>query len=331
MFEVDTNLWLQQFDSPWVLAWMQVVSEAGRSWVYSIVLLVLAFGFRLRPMLGVMLALVLAGMVTDTVKQGFALPRPSEVDARVLDKGREGNYLVADGAAKTFWGLPSEAGIAAARGTGDHDYGFLSGHVAGASVWAFALIGLFALQRRRWAWLLLAWPLLIALSRLYLGRHFLADVLGGLAAGAAAAGAAVLLMRMTQAGGVRAGRAWFFAAMVPIALCGLSLMVAPFDPYQAGSVAGALACIGWFEWRGWPLDAAPPARRALRVVAAVAFVTGTGWLLGQLHELGDWPDGHGVGYLFAALGFPASILGAVWLAQALGLYRPAPAPDPARR
>ena len=320
MFEVETNLWLQQFNAPWILAWMQILSEAGKAVVYSMLLLALAFGFRLRPMLGVMLALVLAGVATDTVKQGFAFPRPSEVDARVLDKGREGKHLVAYGAATTFWSLPTEEAIDAARATGDHDYGFLSGHVAEAGAWALALIGLLRLRRRRWVLLLLAWPILIAISRLYLGRHFLADVLGGLVVGGAAAAIAITLMREISASGASAHRAWLVSGVVALVLCGLSFIADPLDPYQAGSVAGALVCIGWLEWRGWPRDEASPVRRGLRAAVCMVFVRVSGWLLEQLHSLGAWPDGSRVGYLFALVGFPVSILGAVWLAQALGLY-----------
>src|SRR5690606_34244974 len=130
MFEADPNLWLQSFSAPWLLALMTAISELGTTTFYMLAILLLAFGARLRPTLGVLLALVIANSVTSAAKLGFALPRPSEVDARVLSKGETGQALVDDGAAQTFWGLPGDEAIAVVRAAGEMDYGFISGHAS---------------------------------------------------------------------------------------------------------------------------------------------------------------------------------------------------------
>ena len=71
--------------------------------------LVAGFGLRLRPMLGVLLALLLTGLGTHAIKDGLGLPRPVRVDARVLDKGKTNRqWLTERGGAPSAFGLPSE-------------------------------------------------------------------------------------------------------------------------------------------------------------------------------------------------------------------------------
>ena len=149
MFEVDPNLWLQSFATPWLTWLMQAVSLFGQAWFYAAMVLVLGFGLRLRPMLGVMLALLLAGLGTHAIKNGLGLPRPVQVDARVLDKGEANQqWLTARGSAQTAFGLPSEQAIAAARALPDPDFGFISGHVSAATAFCASLLLTFASLRR---------------------------------------------------------------------------------------------------------------------------------------------------------------------------------------
>jgi len=319
MFEVDANLWLQQFQATWFRLLMDGMSELGRSWVYTPLVVVLAFAVRLRSALGVVLALAVAGMVTDTIKTGAALPRPSEVDARVLDKGRSGTHLVADAAAEGFWALPRAQGIEAKRATGEGDYGFISGHVSGAAALAFSLALMFG--ARRWWWLLaIAWPVLMALSRLHLGRHFLADVLGGLLAGIAAAALAWVFFRAADPARKNARLAWLAVAGIVVALALLALAWPPLDLYQVGSLGGVLLCIAWVLARDVPDAACGSWRRLGSAACALVFVVAASAGLDALHLAGGWTDRHVAGALFALAGTPLAILGALWLVQWLRLY-----------
>ena len=322
MFSSGPILWLQQFSAPWFDALMRFISWIGEPWFYISAVLVLAFGVRLRPGLGVMLAMLLVTFATEGFKQGFGLPRPSEVDARVLNEGERGHHLVADGGAEGFWGLPSEAAIVAKRTVGEPSFGFVSGHTSAATAFALALPLLFGM-RKRWMWaVVVAWPLLMGLSRMALGRHFLADVLGGLVVGAACALAAGWLMRQMRAPRPAARRTWA-AALAATGVAALTAWWLPWiDPGMAGQMAGTLLAIGALTHFGWPEEAAPMGQRAGRALLALGVGYAAIWLLETAYTATGWPDRHAGAYFFAAAGIAAAVLATAALARGLGLYRP---------
>lgn len=324
MFESDPILWLQQFSAPWFFASMRFVSWIGESWFYTPAVLVVVFGFRLRPGLGVLLALILAAFATDCIKQGFGLPRPSEVDALVLDKGRAGRHVVEDGAADAFWEPPDRAAIEAVRATGRNEYGFASGHTSAATAFGLGL-ALFFGAGRRWAWgLAIAWALLMGASRMYLGRHFLGDVLGGLAVGAAGVALAWALMRGFNAPWARARRTWAAAFGTACSLALAAWWLPWIHPGRAGEVAGVLLCIGALARSGWPGDRVGAVRRLARVACALALGFGIIWGLEAAYAAAGWPERHPGAFVFSAGGFAAVLLGTVAAARRLGLYRPPP-------
>lgn len=325
MFQSHPILWLQQFSAPWFDALMRLLSWVGEEWFYIPAVLILVFGTRLRPGMGVLLALLLVGFATEGFKQGFGLPRPSEVDAQVLYKGESGRHLVADGAADTFWGLPSDDAIAAKRATPDPSFGFVSGHTSAATALALGL-ALFFGARRRWVWALaVAWPLLMGLSRMYLGRHFLADVLGGLAVGLAGVLLARALMHRFQATWPRARRTWM-AAFGGVCMLAIGALWVPWiDPAIAGDLAGVLLCIGALTRFGWPDGDTGWLRRVARVLVGLASGYAAIWLLESAYAATGWPDRHAGAFVFGVGGFTAALLGAVFACRLLGLYGPPPA------
>lgn len=321
MFEAAPNLWLQSFDAPWLLWLMTWVSILGISTFYMAAFALLAFGMRFKPMLGVLLALVLAGAATDALKLGFALPRPSEVDARVLDKGEAGHALVTDGAADTFWEFPDAGAIAAVRAAGAMDYGFVSGHSSAAMAFMLGLLLFFGL-RRRWAWAIaIGWALLMGISRMYLGRHFLGDVIGGWAVGALAAWLAWGLVQAIRSDPPRRRRATWSALLLALAALLVASRWLPFlSPESLGQVAGTLLCLG-IHSRIAPLQEQGAVRRPLRIVLAMACMYGIDALLAAAWQMGAWPDHSPMAFVFTALGYPLAIMGTLVLSARLGLYR----------
>lgn len=72
-------------------------------------------------------------------------------------------------------------------------FGFPSGHAC--NTFCFAIITSWLFKRRWWTVSILFWSIAISYSRIYLARHFLGDVLGGLIFGAAVAALAICLLK----------------------------------------------------------------------------------------------------------------------------------------
>jgi len=279
LFQTDLNLWLQTFS--WApLRWLfSGVTLLGYLPVYVALLLVLAFAYRLRPSLAVIGGVLLCGLLTETTKDAVAFPRPDEVDSRIRRFALSDPVPVATrGGGAGFWALPSSEAVAAVRARGSGNYGFPSGHVSAAT--AFLLCSAAFFGKRRLLAAAAVWVPLMALSRLYLGRHFLADVLGGLFVGLLATGVALVVFHPLgqEAPAVRR------AALVPMLGLGvLTLALAPFvpvlDPRYAGALLALVASSAWIE-RQDPtrLDGGPPRRRVLRVALAGVLFSGAGLL-----------------------------------------------------
>lgn len=311
MFQVDPNLLLQSFASPFLTWLMLGVSELGHTWFYVVLIVVLGFGVRLRPTLGMMLALLLAGVATHAAKSGFELPRPSDVDARVLYKLEAPRALVADGAAPSFLALPMPEARAALRATADPDYGFISGHTSAATAMCVAVLLFFGLRRRA-AWIaLLAWPLLMGLSRMYLGRHFLADVTGGLVVGVAAAWLAYWLLP----------KRWGLLAAGVGLLCVLAPFTPLLHPAGLGQLAGLAIVLGVLARRGYPPDDGRAWQRAARVALLCAFYLAIDAITGRLGEAAGWSEASPAWVPVVAVATATMFLGAIAASRRLGLYR----------
>ena len=70
--------------------------------------------------------------------------------------------------------------------------GFPSGHAA--NTFGFALASAWLLKHKWWTVPIFCWAALVSYSRIYVGKHFLGDVLGGAAFGLMVGGLAILLM-----------------------------------------------------------------------------------------------------------------------------------------
>lgn len=146
MFSVDAIRWVQQFSSPALDLFFQSVTHLGHEFTYIAILLVVYWCLDRR--IGHRLALVfLSSMwLNGYLKEIFQTPRPSPADGiRVL--------------------------------VHEESFSFPSGHAQGsATLWGYLALAL----RTPWAWAAAASIIpLVGLSRLYLGAHFLGDVVGG--------------------------------------------------------------------------------------------------------------------------------------------------------
>jgi membrane-associated phospholipid phosphatase len=167
MFDTTLNLWLQSWSAPGLTMFMNIVSLLGYSHACIAFAAIVAYGWTRRAGVALVVIVALTAGLTDIAKATWRAPRPESVDARV-------QHL-------SFWQLRPGPDSASEADAEDR-FGFPSGHVAGTTALAF---GIASVARRRWTWIAAGvWIAVMAASRMYLGRHFLGDVLGGFAMGA---------------------------------------------------------------------------------------------------------------------------------------------------
>jgi len=225
VFQVEPVLWLQSFASPLTIGFMSAITWLGTVPCLVAIVFVLAFGVRFRVGLAVLFLLCANSLATDVMKDGFALPRPGDVDTRVQQLGGDSAHPIAErGGAGGFFAPLPEGTLAAARGTEGLSYAFPSGHLSSATTLMLSIALL--LRSRRVLWLAALWLPLTGLSRLFLGRHYLADLFGGAALGAAVALLGALFFGELALGLERGAAApWRRAAIVSVAAAALLLAV----------------------------------------------------------------------------------------------------------
>jgi membrane-associated phospholipid phosphatase len=171
VFDTAPILWLQAHGSHAFTKVMGAVSLAGYFPACGLVAVIVAATGRVRQGLALLLAIIVSAGITHAAKALVHSPRPYRVDAHV--------HALAPFA-------PLHKDEDDDDGT-DHSgqHSFPSGHAAATATLGF---GAWWIWRRRWlAASAGAWIAATAISRLYLGRHFLGDLLGGFAVGLASA------------------------------------------------------------------------------------------------------------------------------------------------
>ncbi len=183
MFQTEIIRFLQSFESPVLNFFFNIINSIGYSEFYIPLLMIIMFGISFRKGFYLLHVLLWTGFVTSLLKDYFGLPRPCDVDINVklINKGYS-NATIFDsmGATHFFGGLPSKV-IEYYRNVYDYSFGFPSGHVSlTTALWG----GIVQLFQKSWVKVLsIILIVLMPLTRMYLGKHFLIDVLGGIFVG----------------------------------------------------------------------------------------------------------------------------------------------------
>lgn len=309
MFQTDPILWLQAASTPWLTNIMVLISEVGAGRIYRAVAIAIIFGVQLRTGLLLLNVLLASYFLSGVLKAVLASPRPVAVDSRVKDfLGMTANRptCVGPGPAN-FWSPPTAELLARCRALPELWRGFPSSHLTGAT----SFYGGGGLYFRHRGLLLLGAVMvpLVGLSRMYLGAHFLGDVVGGIVVGGIGVGSAVLLK----------GKERLAAA----ALLGFALVVLVAQPefsFGVGRLAGAVGSTLVLVRRGLPSDEGTLVVRAARVALAFALYFGTDKLLSLVAKavglaMSPWAD-FAVGLLPISL----CLLGTVWLGRRFKLF-----------
>jgi membrane-associated phospholipid phosphatase len=257
---------------PQLAPWMKGLSALGPGRLMTLLLAVLLFG--VNPRLAArMTVLVLIGLwLRELIALALQSPRP-------------------------YW---RDSGLETFSAVNRHTYGLPSGHaMVGTAFWFY----LAAEARRRWAWgTAAAMALAIGISRVYLGVHFVSDVvlgwilgLGYFAAYRKAEGPAIeLLLRLTPGFWV-ACAAFAALAMVLLGLLVRTVFAGVDGPWGEFGVqsrsAGAIASLGgglfgvgvaMGQLRGWAGAGGPWWLRILRIGLAGIGVRGVTEPLGAI-------------------------------------------------
>ncbi|HET8622860.1 MAG TPA: phosphatase PAP2 family protein [Gemmatimonadales bacterium] len=313
MFQTEPILFLQSLASDWLTAVMTAVSRTAYPDVLAGLVIIAAFGVNLRAGMVLAEAVLWTELITGLIKGVARLPRPADVDHRVslmLEGTTNDTPFIAAGGIGLF-DLPQTAAVEAVRSRFHPSFGFPSSAVSTtAAFWGG--VGLVSRSSRMVA-LATTVILLMVISRLYLGRHFLADVAGGAVVG-------LLVVGALRRGVLRPP--WYFRSPLwPLVLAVLPLAalfaLSHTYPASAGGLGGLY--VARMMLGDLPRDAAPTLLRLGRVGVAGAVWGTTYWLLTLVPPaaLGQrWTPY--VGYLLMVLGI---FWGGVRLCQHLGLYR----------
>lgn len=297
MFQAEPVLWLQSFQSPAVTMILGWVTLLGYSIVYSLLSMILAYGYRIRPSLCLIIGMMICGLITMAGKNGLKYPRPCDVDARIVEPGFEQPvHLTERGGATHFFSLIPDSTLEQVRAQPEWSYGIPSGHVS-LAVTFFLGLALFFRSKIALAFSLV-WIPLMAISRMYLGRHFIADVLAGVVVGVVAVALAYFLSNRlllkdeseSENSSLSYIRNNFALAVLVATLIVLVPFVAIVDPEIVGQLASIFVVCYLFRPQLLEFDSGSLIQRVMRVVVVIMAFFGTSWLVDTLLEMTPFED-----------------------------------------
>jgi len=276
MFNTDLILHLQAWDHPIIYGLMWFISFLSTTPMIIALCLTIAFGLDLKRGLVLINIVAWAAFFVSLTKIGVDYPRPIDLDPNI-QQGTEGQAnpnlesIMPDG----FFELFSADLLEASRSDTIEQYGFPSGQVAiQTSLWLSFLF----LFRKRWILRLgVTVILLTSLARIYLGYHFLGDVIGGMVLGLLLTLIILLIIRKSRYLNLSThdnfSLLFFWTPWLVLPFAGLT-------PYwQMASVLGLnMAVIFIVQRRNFPVFHKIIWKRVLAAVVVIAFFLGAHYL-----------------------------------------------------
>lgn len=279
MFQTEPILYLQSLGNEWLTLLMILITKMGSSSFLVAMIVMTTFGIDFKKGFLLFQLLLWTGMVTEILKTLVAFPRPDFVDNRVLNLefGIKNTSPFNGNGPEGIFQLPDKQVLEAFRlqdAFTHSPFGFPSGHVAlTAALWGGSFNLFNSRIIKRMAPLVI---ILMAFSRMYLGRHFLGDVLGGATIGLVSLITFTYFLKSPLKDGFfkkenfefafRRQNLLFYSFMfvVPILLTVLSLISADVAGFFLGTNLAYVLIIR----KGIPDDTGTAAQRAARVFIA---------------------------------------------------------------
>lgn len=233
MFTTDIIHFLQSFDSPALLAFMKFISALGLIPFLLLLILGITFGFDFRKGLVLLNLVAWTALLTNFAKEQIDYPRPPDLDSKIYSIYESKPSNNTDQSHGFFDLIPDDI-LADTRADEFERNGFPSGHTSTqVALW----LGIIFLFNKRWTYYLgISIIILTMISRLYLGAHFLADVIGGLFLGFFCC---ILLLRYIKDSRFYTKRTHNFKSL---SFLGFPLLLIPlighFSPVIIGSLIG---------------------------------------------------------------------------------------------
>jgi membrane-associated phospholipid phosphatase len=182
MFQTEPIIYLQSHGTPWFTFLMILITNLGSFAFLVTITVIITFGIDFKRGFLLFQLLIWTSLVTEMFKLLVAFPRPDFVDNRVLnlEYGVKNTSPIQGNVHRGIIELPDKQVLKAFRlqeALNFSSFGFPSGHVSLTTALWGGSAAIFDSKKAR-----LFTPfiiLIIAFSRIYLGRHFIGDVLGG--------------------------------------------------------------------------------------------------------------------------------------------------------
>jgi len=292
MFQTDIIIFLQSFETSQLNFFFKIINSLGYSNFYIPILIIILFGINFRKGFYLLHVLIWTSFVTTFLKEYFSLPRPADVDLNVklINKDYQNSTrFTGMGASHFFGGLPHEV-ISYFRNVHDYSYGLPSGHVSSImAIWGSVFLLFKQSGVKITAILLVA---LMPIARMYLGRHFPIDVIGGLIVGLFFVLVFYNFVYKSVSLAETFSRRVSYFSINPKTIIMLSYFlimplfvfwIAPQDALSdAGNLLGLNIGFMLVTRKGIPLDSGTFLQKSIRIIIAFVIFSGTNLLLKML-------------------------------------------------
>ncbi len=314
MFTTKPIHFLQSFDFPLLEAFMEFISFLGLAPILIVLIGLIAYGINFKKGLFLINVLAWSSIVVVFAKVSIDFPRPPDIDPNIQSIYPSPKKYLNTTTPEAFWELFSAETLQKTQNDELVQFGFPSGHAAlQTALW----VSIFYAFRKRWVFILgSSIVTLTSLSRLYLGAHFLADVVAGTLLGLLIALLLIALIRFSNYEKQRTHQA------KSLSILWIPLLLIPFSAFVNISVLGAIlglnaAALLLILRRNFPVFHIVPWKRISTTLIGLISLLACFYLNPRLHFTGiDYADV----IIIALLNF-LLFYGGFSLSRRLGLIR----------